>query len=423
MVVVNPVGQLCNRLVAIASGFTFALITGRALLVDDNGFYCSLNDLFETPGWSWLDLARASNDARAHVLQNPESGVWSETEPLLCADYQEHYAQSPAAHFMMNQYTVPYMTTNPHYRRQLLRLFGDPRRDGIVASRRPQGASPTSNGTRGGDDDSMAFPDQLFYSVSRFLFRPLPKLRAWRDQYIQTHFHYTDSTGAPRRYVVVGLQVRSGGDFTEHFMSSADWQLYAACGRAAVGSVASDPTMGAAHGVKFFVATDTEKGRKAAIAALGADTVMFGPGEFLNSDHPEGVQKALLDLLILATCDDLVTTSWSSYGYFAAGTSGRPANIVVDEVPPSQWRSPVMGSAELSRDLPSVRAAGRRGENEEDGEQRFMGIMHKSDRRAQCVRLPTSQPCFHKYASWGAATTSCFKRDWFEREMLNGRYC
>ena len=84
---------------------------------------------------------------------------------------------------------------------------------------------------------------------------------------------------------------------------------------------------------------------------------------------------------------------------YATVRSGVPAGIVVDQVEPDKW---------IARD----------GE-----EQRFMGIMHKSDTRRQCVRLPVHQPCFHKFESWGASKATCFRREWFEREMLNGRYC
>ena len=135
--------------------------------------------------------------------------------------------------------------------------------------------------------------------------------------------------------------------------------------------------------------------------ALGAANVLFGPGKFLLSNHPKGVQMALLDLLLLAAADDRVETAWSSYGYFAAGYSGRPATLVVDEAPSLLQH-----------------ALAPRGQ-----EQRFMGVMHKSDRRAQCVRLPTTEPCFHKYASWGADTATCFRPEWYRREMLGGRYC
>eukprot|EP00906_Rhabdomonas_costata_P030565 RCo043186 len=47
VVIVYPVGQLCNRLLSIASGFVLALLSGRALVVQDGGFYASLWDLFD----------------------------------------------------------------------------------------------------------------------------------------------------------------------------------------------------------------------------------------------------------------------------------------------------------------------------------------------------------------------------------------
>jgi hypothetical protein len=360
VVQVNPVGQLCNRLVAITSAFTFALMTGRALQIEDGGFYCQMSDLFLEPGFNWVSLGAAGLSGDSHHLQNPEGGVWTEMEPLLCSDYTKHY-RSPTVVFSINQYLVPYFTTNPHHRPDLLQLFS------------AEGADMTNRDENG----------DVFTPAAHFLFRPLDMLLQMRDKYIAEHFD--------GRFVV-GLQVRSGGDFTDNFMSEKDWGLYKHCAESAAPASKGDK-------LKFFVATDTPRGRQAAIDVFGRDKVMFGPGEFLLSNHPRGVQMALLDLLLLAASDDRVTTAWSSYGYFAAGFSGVPTNTVVDKVPDSQLVAP------------------------KGQEQRFMGIMHKSDRRRQCVRLPTHQPCFHKFESWGASKATCTKWEWFEREMLNGRYC
>ena len=50
--------------------------------------------------------------------------------------------------------------------------------------------------------------------------------------------------------------------------------------------------------MKYFVATDTPQGRKAARQFLG-DQVFFYK-DFQISNNPEGVQRALLDILLLA---------------------------------------------------------------------------------------------------------------------------
>jgi hypothetical protein len=349
VVSVTPVGQLCNRLIAITSGFVFALITKRGLHVDDANFYCEMRDLFKEPGFDWTGVTGFGSGGSSHFIQNPEGGVWAEMEPLLCGDYSQAYT-SPDVSFAINQYLVPYFTTNPHYRDHLLDLFGS---------------------------------DDIFTPSAHFLFRPTDQLIHDRDAYVAQHFEGK---------FVVGLQVRSGGDFTENFMNDHDWGLYQRCGESMV------PKGSEAHLV-YFVATDTAKGREAAKRILGKDRVMFGPGEFLLSNNPRGVQMALLDLLLLAASNDRVTTAWSSYGYFAAGFSGVEAGIVVDQVDPAKYIA-----------VPGA-------------EQRFMGVPHKSDKRRQCVRLPVHQPCFHKFASWGASQATCHKWEWFDREMLNGRYC
>jgi hypothetical protein len=363
-VLVHPVGQLCNRLMAITSAFLLALLTKRGLLIDDAGFYAQTSDLFLDPGFAWIataeQMAVVMSDPMTLRIENPESGVWAETESLLCSDLHQRYSSHRHIDLSINQYFVPYLASNVHIRSDLLKIF------------------------RGAEN--------LFFFSSHFLFRPIPLLQQQLGAFVEASF---------RGKFVVGLQVRSGQDFTSNFMSSADWKLYFSCAWTLVAE--SVPR----EDVLLFVATDTDQGRKAAVnelAALGwpSHQLRFGPGEFLNSNNVEGVQKALLDLMILSVCDDRVTTAWSSYGYFAAGFSGVPAAMIVDQ------------PASLDeRDLIAVGTL----------EQRFMGIPHKSDKRRQCVRLPVSQPCFHKFASWGAAASSCYTEEMRNREMLRGRYC
>jgi hypothetical protein len=350
VIIVRPMGQLCNRLMSITSAFVFGLLTRRALLIDDSGFYASMDDLFERPGFNWI-----LNDETSYgiedgtTLTNPDYGDWEQTSPLLCSNYEKVYKTS-AVTIAMNQYIVPYMARNHNYQADLKALFGD----------------------------------DLFFAVSRFLYRPIDKLRKELDVFLQSQ-----RFGAQ---YVVGLQVRSGPDFTSNFMRDHAWGLYKDCG------IASTPPSQRKN-LKYFVATDTEEGREMAIKYLGKENVMFGPTEFLRSNHPRGVQMALLDLLILSECRDRVTTAWSSYGYFAAGYAGVAPNMVTDT--PNSGEKPTA-----------------------PGDILFMGISHKSDRRTQCARLKNSQPCFHKFAVWGAFRTPCAnKAQWEEEEMSGGRYC
>lgn len=355
-VVVHPVGQLCNRLMAITSAALFAMLTKRGLVVDDGGFYAQSQDLFEQPGFEWVSYdAPLSGSTDNHFITNPESGIWEHTEKLLCGDWRAEYHYDNVD-ISINQYLVPYLAQNPFVRKDLQQLL------------------------RGND---------VFYPLSHFLFRPIKKILDLRDAFVRDHFH--------GRFVV-GLQVRSGGDFTDNFMKQRDWLLYRDCAEATVPKERRSSVL-------FFLATDTEQGRAAGIPLLSTsrlnishDVVVSTPA-FLLSNHPEGVQMALLDLLLLSAADDRVHTAWSSYGYFAAGYSGVDANMVVDSVPVEKIVA------------------------HEGEEQRFMGIPHKSDKRRQCVRLPTHQPCFHKFESWGASRASCFSKRMFEEEMMNGRYC
>ena len=396
-VVVSPVGQLCNRLMTITSGFVLALLTRKVLVVQDTGFYCSMNDLFEEPGFAWLGGGGGGGGGSGgggppHVVSNPPHPPWSDMEPLLCGDLRTAYPGSVL--LRMNQYIVPYMTWNPHHRGALRALFGGGRQ-------RKRGGSG-----RGDNEDALT---DVFTPVSRFLYRPVGMLRKARDEFAKKHFK-------GRR--VVGMQVRGGNDFTQNGMSKADWRLYEKCGEeeeeessgGGGGEDASDEdhsdsdggggsSSGSDEDVVYFVATDTEEGRVAAKKHLKGGKVVFGPGPFLRSNNAKGVRMALLDVLLLAEADTLVTTAWSSFGYMAAGLRGRGKVVVSDHVE--------------GGDVPVPRGT----------EQFFMGVPHKSDRRAVCGRPPSHQPCFHKFANWGAREATCFKKEMVREEMLNGRYC
>eukprot|EP00662_Eupelagonemidae_sp_cell21_P038142 gene38142-20336_t len=208
-----------------------ALLTRRALSVEDSGFYASFNDLFEQPGFAY--------PVRRSLALN------------------------------MNQYMVPYLAWNPHYRPALAALFGE-------------------------DLD-------IFAPIARLL-RPVRALRDMRDRFMEEHF-------AGHR--VAGMQC--GEDGLPHD------------GRP----------------LRYFIATDTEKGREVAE---------------------------------------------SSFGYMAAGLRGRAGNRIVTDVIPGGGK-------------PAPRSR----------EQFYMGVPHKSDRRVACKELPTHQPCFHKFANWGARDASCFR--------------
>lgn len=659
-VVVRPVGQLCNRLVAITSAFIFSVLTRRILLIDDGDFYCASDDLFLEPGFEWIlrqsmaDVrdwhmpsssggvnVKANNypqnsrsvvqghsivnqgilapfgvkqrkgptygrklpssspsaagsgrmlnpqyvimeafgsELRTYTIQNPEGGVWSETEPLLCSeDYRKTFGdggdsksrRASVVAFTVNQYLVPYFYRNQHYHAAMREIFGD-------INVKSSAAYDTSANIWSDQDD-------IFSPIAHFLFRPLPSLIEQRDTYIKEHFFDREvdkEEGDLQSSYVVGLQVRSGGDFTDHFMSEEDWHLYRDCGlqtsppdvalpqyehiETRARSVAFVPnTLGRRSGkngrrFKFFVATDTEKGRQAAshylknfptVAKIGNNNahiiahdsskeipVLFGPDKFKLSNNPEGVQAALLDLLLLAACDDRVQTAWSSFGYFSSGISGVNGNIIVNRAPfvddaattldnngavnddesrcwadcvgaqrlsllhpqtlarhavgrivanSNEGRNPLLLRREVPQGsnskenmppprahssassenykvvlnhfrehnqtvliseegvvlnapldaaptvhsfgvvIPTTDKSGGGLSNTRASEQRFMGIMHKSDKRVQCVRAPTKEPCFHKFESWGASQTSCY--DWqlmtYPEMLRRGRYC
>eukprot|EP00759_Apiculatamorpha_spiralis_P053605 PhF_6_TR626/c1_g1_i1/m.836/K13681/FUT; xyloglucan fucosyltransferase len=349
IVVVRPMGQLCNRLMSITSAFLFAILTRRVLLIEDSGFYASMNDLFETPGFPWLLREEGGAESSGAYITNPDYGDWEHTPMLLCEDYEKAY-KSPSVTIAMNQYIIPYISKNPHYKASIEAIFG------------------------------KETEDRLFFTLARFLYRPVKKLRLQLNDYVHKHF---------TNHFIVGLQVRSGPDFTSSFMREKEWGLYKACAHAVSPDGVKRQTL------KYFVATDTEEGREVAARYLGRENIIFGPTEFMRSNTPEGVQMALLDLLLLASANDRVTTAWSSYGYFAAGYSGVQPNMVTARANSATGPPPSSPSDVL-----------------------YMGVPHKFDRRDQCVRLKTSQPCFHKFAVWGGLRVKCAQVEkWTELEF------
>ena len=350
-IIVQPVGQLGNRVMAIAAAFVLGLLTQRAVYANfAAGYYAPASALFADAGlvWEAADAPSKALDggcARTLALAEAQSSD-AELSYLLCEDDSAAAPGSGAGAdtvcVVSNQYFAPLLARNPAYAARLAALF-------------PQ------------DGD-------MFGLIARELFRPSAEVAAMRDAY-KAEVGWADT-------YVVGLQLRTGGDFTDRGFAQPDWDLTL---RVANALLPAAPAAAAPRGAAFFVATDIEWSRDAALVQLARnDTRVLEYGEFLRSNTPRGCQQALVDILLLAEANDLATTAWSTFGYMAAGYTGhRAALITLLAEPP----------AALLPAHEELAAAGRA---------TFMGVVMHDDRRSGAARLPTAEPCYHFVRRGGA---------------------
>ena len=377
VIMVRPVGQLGNRVMAVASSVVLGMLTNRAVYATfEPGYYASIDDLFATSGVAWDAMSAPGGGGsctRSLSLAEPSTAA-TDLAYLLCED---DAATLPGADdtsddgicITSNQYFAPLLARNPAYAARLASLF-----------------------PRDGD---------MFGLIARELFQPSPTVAAMRDA-------FKSEVGWSSSYVV-GLQLRTGGDFTDRGFAQHDWDL-----TLRVANALLPPGVPPSKTV-FFVATDIEWSRDAALVQLGRNgTRVLEFGNFLRSNTPRGCQQAFVDILLLAESNDLVTTAWSTFGYMAAGLTGhRPAVITLLAEPPTAL---LPAHLELTT----------------TGRATYMGVPMHDDRRTGAARLPTAEPCYH-FITFNAASiaeATCYThaselagRPLLEAWMRGGRYC
>ena len=376
-IVVSPVGQLGNRVLPIASAFVLGMLTDRAVYARfRDSYYAGAEDLFADAGISWdaelgmppsglpqADVAIALADAQRQAL----------AEELACGPLSAIVRDGATLSISSNQYFAPLLQFNPHYAEALAAIFPD------------------------GD---------LFGPLARALFSPSDAVAGMVEDFKRER-------GWEGRYVVA-MQVRTGGDFTDRGFQQSDWDLLLRCGAALLpAELAAQPERTA-----FFVATDIDWSRAQAaqqLARLPHTPVWQFGDAWVRSNNPYGCQVAFADVLLLSEANDVVTTAWSTFGYLAAGLTGRadaePAagpvllTELVDAPPP--LRDEVLGGAPAT----------------------YMGVKMHRDARTGCARLPTAQPCYHFLPGQAVHSMRCFGGDsekgWAKLEamMREGRYC
>eukprot|EP00762_Andalucia_godoyi_P007958 ANDGO_03479.mRNA.1 putative fucosyltransferase 9 len=278
----SPSAQMGNRVRFTLACFFFALVTDRALSVEFlSGFYASLDDLFDLPA-----------PLEATAVGAPAAGTWGGTFPgseedITCSDLKQRFKDVGSVQFSGSgaYYFAPHIWHNPHHHDELLALF----------------------------------PDERFIDKLTWWLLP-PNKQVWqivRDVY---DAHLSDST------FIIGQQIRSNcPPEPKTFISDAEFQSHHDC---AVEITPKEHRKTA----KWYVAADSGNAIKDSMEKLEFDGAVFRwkPDEFVLSGDPTGVRQALADIMLLAVSDEMIMSTWSSYGQMAATYHLKPSYWVSD---------------------------------------------------------------------------------------------
>ena len=318
----RQIGGLGNAILSLVSAYVYALVTNRVLLVDSN----VLHHLLQRPrGLSWhysmfYDMLQLPSDEASFadldeylvsIADEVDFGCVSRMQNLLCEDYSA--VQTKYLYVHGDQYFLPAILHNRLYRDLIRDWFGD----------------------------------DVFGTVARYLISPKQYIMSLAAKYADEHFEGKTS---------VGIQLRTQNTaedvMPESHMPPFAWKDWiSSFWKCAY--LSSPPTRNSST---YFLATDAPKRTRASALAHLRDKVHWIDGE-MSRKSLAGFVDALVDMIVLSLCDDLVTTAMSTFGNVAAG----------------------LGSI-----VPLV-------------------VTHQST----CYRELSSQPCFHK---WGAAkdVTDCY---------------
>lgn len=216
------------------------------------------------------------------LVMGPRS-IWtmSPTDPIyVTGNFTDLWAEQDAVdiHYE-NDYLVPLLLSNPHYR-----VFFD-----------------------------RYFPGhEVFHPLSRFLFNLHPRHEAAAKAFRTANF------GA----FTVGLQIRTQKPLGPG-LADPGIDHYCALARAVQlkGGLQDDR-------VRFFVATDSDQAIEAVKRSLGSERVVSTSGggareaKGTKAGNPGTEESAVLDMRLLSMTDALVVTSASSFGYVAAAWGG-----------------------------------------------------------------------------------------------------
>ncbi|TKW20340.1 hypothetical protein SEVIR_4G080900v4 [Setaria viridis] len=315
---------LGNRMLAMASVFLYALLTGRVLLVD-RGYGDTLTGLFcePFPGTTWAlppdfpvegfkELGEDAPESYGNVAVNRSGSVSalrfvylhldhaaSQANRLVyCDDHRQFLHRVQWAIIRTDQYMAPGLFFNPAYREELDRLF------------------PSK--------------DSVFYILSRYLLHPTNDIWGMVTRYYNSYLKDADER--------VGIQIRVFDSSDKPFQQVLD-QILACTSRehllpAVVTTEGVAPALPAAAGARTTAVLVTglsswyhdnirEMYWKSATTS-GEVVRVHQPSheEHQLWFHSKHDMKALAEIYLLSLTDRIVTSGWSTFGYVGHGLGG-----------------------------------------------------------------------------------------------------
>eukprot|EP00003_Mantamonas_plastica_P019359 TRINITY_DN316_c0_g2_i2.p2 TRINITY_DN316_c0_g2~~TRINITY_DN316_c0_g2_i2.p2 ORF type:complete len:253 (-),score=91.46 TRINITY_DN316_c0_g2_i2:935-1693(-) len=236
-----------------------------------------------------------------------------------------------------------------------------------------------TNNPRYRDNLKKVFGDDVYGPLARFIMKPSKRAKEIVDSFKAQHFGK----------FTIGLQMR----IDVHNMGGQDaideakkWEkLYFGCATQIQEEDNLPP-----EDTKFFVAADNVGTRDRAIEKYGRDKVIFVEDSFKSqTGHLDRHFYGWVDMLLLAECDDVILSSFSSFGLSGIGITSHVAKMVT-EVQEPEFKMPNTPSDPELKPL-------------------YMNVPLFSFKRTQCVRQWNTQPCMHFYGDWRAHKCPCYK--------------
>ena len=367
-----PNAEMGNQLVAGMSAFLFAFVTDRYWGVQSNGNYMANTQTYtriwdtSAAGFQWwipsvsgVSVPGASKTlANKNDAHDPSPDVF-QAENFFCGDLNVLYGSHAAIGMNINQYFAPSILRNPHYREKLKDIFGD----------------------------------DYFGPVSRFLLTPSASTSKLADDFRRAHLDGK---------FVVGMHIRVANGRDWGLVGNPDeWmELFARAARAA-NTRETNPKQ---RQVVWFLAVDQDPKKKEFMAKYASEpgVVIVSTDSVFGRDIPTLMESAFADILILAECDKIISSSFSTYSYSAHGMASNPP-IVITQAQFSHQPRVAAASAANGKEILQF------------------GVNLWANQRTTFAQSPTSQPCFHFYFNWRAQDVSCFEPWFVDAEYFDGQ--
>eukprot|EP00771_Trimastix_marina_P000340 gnl/Trimastix_PCT/1360.p1 GENE.gnl/Trimastix_PCT/1360~~gnl/Trimastix_PCT/1360.p1 ORF type:complete len:550 (+),score=27.59 gnl/Trimastix_PCT/1360:12-1661(+) len=262
-----------NRILGITSSYLLAILTNRALIIQDS----MITDALDSPRLNW---GMPANEAGSRYKIGLGPGT---RDDLGCQNQRRHFETNEIIQVESTQYFAPLFTHNPHHRAEILRVLGH---------------SP-------------------FVTLARFLFQPKPVVLQAIDQIVKNDF---------KNNYIIGLQIRP-----EHLIKPREeTNLFFTCSLLRKHALEQQARTTEEKPPVYFVATNVPEVIKQAHAwgkEHGVQVITLGStsaGKSLPANH-----AAMADIFLLTRCHEMmITYPKSTFGAFAAGYRGAAPYVV-----------------------------------------------------------------------------------------------